>query len=203
MSKLVLALSGWRGSGKDTSADYLVNEYGFKKMSFAARLKDMVSKLYNVPREDLDSPTRKEMPLVNLPVIPTDRFTQTIHDMLREELKSGYWTPRALCILEGSIKRSVHANYWIRAVAEEIINSSSGNYVISDMRYQSEADTLKILIPQIITVRINRFESIATNDPSERDLDLYKFDYTLDNQGVKELLYDALDAIIVRNSSTF
>lgn len=198
--KIVIALSGWKGSGKDTSADYLTAEYGFKKMSFAAKLKDMVSELYNVPREDLDSPTRKEMPLVNLPAIPTDRFTEAVHHLLREELKSGYWTPRALCILEGSIKRSVHSNYWVRSVAEEIVRAPTGNFVISDMRYTSEADTLKILIPQIITVRINRYQSISTSDPSERDLDMYKFDYTIDNQGVKELLYDALDAVISRNS---
>lgn len=203
MNKVVIALSGWKGSGKDTSADYLVNEYGFIKKSFAAPLKDMVANLYNVPREDLDSPTKKEMPLVNLPVITTDRFTQTIHTLLQSELSSGYWTPRALCILEGSIKRSVHANYWIRSVATDIINNPENSYVISDMRYCSEADTLKILIPQLITVRVNRFETITTTDPSERDLDNYKFDYTIENQGVRELLYDTLDAIVTRYSSTF
>lgn len=193
----VIALSGWKGSGKDTTADYLINQHAFEKKSFAARLKDMVSELYKVPREDLDSPTKKEMPLTHLPVITTDRFTETVHLMLRDELRSGFWTPRALCILEGSIKRSVYANYWIRSVAEEIINRPEQSFVISDMRYQSEADTLRILIPGIQLVRVQRYTNITTTDPSERDLDTYTFDLVLNNTGIKELLYDQIDNLII------
>lgn len=197
MNRFVVAMSGWRSSGKDTTADYLVAQHGFQKLSFAAKLKDMVSNTYGVPREDLDSPTKKEMPLVSLPVIPTDRFTETVHTLLRSELQSGYWTPRALCILEGSIKRSVYSNFWVRTVAAEIMNNPEQSYVISDMRYLSEVDTLKMLIPNIRTVRVNRFDSIATEDPSERDLDNYVFDVTLTNTGVKELLYDQIDSNII------
>lgn len=203
MNRKVIALSGWKGSGKDTSADYLAAEYGFVKKSFASKLKDMVAFTYGVPREDLDSPTRKEMPLVNLPVIPTDRFTEAVHHLLRDELKSGYWTPRALCILEGSIKRSVYANYWVRSIASEIIDNPNTNYVISDMRFQSEADTLRILIPDIILVRVDRFDIISTNDPSERDLDNYAFDEKISNTGVREILYTSLDSILTKHSSSF
>lgn len=191
----VIALSGWRGSGKDTVANYLVTEYGYKQMSFAARLKDVVASTYGVPREDLDDPTKKEMPLTTYPAIPSDPFSEKVHLMLRDELSSGYWTPRALCILEGSIKRSVHSNFWIRSVVEQIL-SSSENYVISDMRYKSEADTLRLFLPDMVTVRVERFDTISTTDPSERNLDDYPFDVYLSNRGTKELLYGQVDGLV-------
>lgn len=199
----VIALSGWKGSGKDTVAQHLVEKHGYKQLSFAAKLKDLVASTYGVPREDLDSPTRKEMPLVNYPAIPTDSFSEKVHLMLRDELHSGYWTPRALCILEGSIKRSVFPNYWVRNVVYDMMLDAEGKYVISDMRYKSEADTLKLLIPkeQLKLVRIHRYDEISTSDPSERDLDDYRFDLILHNTKGKEELYATIDAHVTYNGT--
>lgn len=201
MSRKVIALSGWKQSGKDTVANYLVKEYGFVQLSFAAKLKDMVAQTYGVLREDLDSPTKKEMPLVNLPTIPTDPFTITIHSLLSNELRHGFWTPRALCILEGSIKRSVYPNYWVRSCAEQIINNPTTSYVISDMRYKSEADTLRTLIPSIEMIRIERYANVDTTDPSERDLDDYAlFDRILTNKKLIEDLYISVDHYLFRGT---
>lgn len=192
MTRRVFALSGWRQSGKDTTADFLVQEYGFTKLSFAKPLKDLVSQTYNIPRSWLDDPAAKEAPLAQYPVIATDSFSATMQERLHTELAGGFWTPRALCILEGTTKRAVHANYWVRRVAEMVLGLPDCDFVISDMRYQSEADTLKMLIPNIKLVRISRFDSIETQDPSERDLDTYKFDYTLQNRKSVDELYNAI-----------
>jgi len=196
MSRLILSLSAWKGSGKDTVADYLVAEYGFNRISFAAKLKDMVASTYNVPREFMDLPTKKEQPLLNLPAIPSDGFTETIHQMLRAELSSGFWTPRALCILEGSIKRAVHSNFWVKEAVNEIGDNENKDYVITDMRYKTEADTINMFYPENKVIRINRFDSITTTDPSERDMDDYHYDYLINNKEGKEELYASTDRII-------
>ena len=39
---LLLGLSGGRGSGKTTIANYLVEEYGYSKISFAEPVRDIV-----------------------------------------------------------------------------------------------------------------------------------------------------------------
>lgn len=196
MARLIWALSGWRNSGKDTTADLLVQEYGFTKLSFAAKLKDMVARDYRIPREWLDDTTRKEMPLAQYPVIPGDSFSASLQEKLQAELISGYWTPRALCILEGSAKRAVHSNYWVQSIVSEIMaDTSDSDFVISDLRYQTEADTLKLLLPGITLVRIQRFDSIGTLDPSERDLDNYKFNYTLENRRTVDELYNQISNI--------
>jgi hypothetical protein len=203
MSRIVLALSGWKRSGKDTTADYLCNEYGFRRVSFAAKLKDMVASTYNVPREYMDSPTHKEMPLHNLPVIPSDLSTERLQEMFRTELRNGYWTPRALCILEGSVKRAVYSNYWVKQAVEQIVSDPVSNYVITDMRYKTEADTVKILFPDVRIMRINRFDNIDTMDPSERDMDDYSFDFTVDNRTSMESLNAQLDNVITSLSRGF
>jgi hypothetical protein len=192
----LICLSGWKGSGKDTTAMYLSEKFGYQPLSFAARLKDEVASAYGVPREYLDNPTKKEMPLVTYPVITTDAFSEALHLRLAAELSSGYWTPRALCIAVGSLNRSIDPNHWVRTVGKIILENPHRNYVISDMRYRSEADTIRTLIPTSMMVRINRFAEIQTEEASERDLDSYKFDYYLDNTGALETLHASIDSLI-------
>ena len=193
----VIALSGLRGSGKDTCANYLRDTFGYIPVSFAKSLKDQVAETYQISRDSLDHPILKETILLQYPVITTDAFTETLHHLLRDELKQGFWTPRALCILEGSAKRSVHSNYWVSQVTRKM--QLDEKYVITDMRYRSEADTLRMLIPDVDFIRvINDRVQIVTTDPSERDLDGYKFDTHVYNNGTYQELYEALDFIMTK-----
>lgn len=195
MPKLI-AVSGWKGAGKDTIGLHLMNEYGYRPISFAYELKNMVASIYGVERSWMDDRDKKDMPIMNMPAIPTDAFSRAIHEILKDELSSGYWTPRALCILEGSVKRSVYANYWVRKVVEYMLQDSH-KYVITDMRYCNEADVLKMLIPSTLTLRVERADHyITTQDSSERDLDNYKFDRTVHNNGTIPDLFRNIDILM-------
>lgn len=195
---ILIALSGYKGSGKDTAADYLVREHGYVRCSFADALKELVARQYDIPLEYMHEPGKKELPLQQYPVIAGDPFSERIHQILSAELVSGYWTPRALCILEGSIKRSVHSNYWVRTVVNQILSDPERNYVISDLRYKTEVDTLKLFLPNAVYTRVCRWDSVSTNDPSERNLDDYKFDIYLDNRDTVDSLYASLDGMVRR-----
>lgn len=108
-----------------------------------------------------------------------------------------FWTPRALCILEGSTKRSADSDYWVKqAVAKA---AGDGMCVISDLRYRSELGALKDSLKPgdlLVPIRINRFASSPSTDPSERDLDNADFRFYIDNTGTKEELYSKLDFIV-------
>ena len=56
---MILGVTGLIGSGKDTIADYLVTEHGFKRISFAASLKDAVAAVFNWDRELLEGTTKQ------------------------------------------------------------------------------------------------------------------------------------------------
>ena len=50
---MIVGFVGLIGSGKDTAADLLVNDFGFKRDSFANSLKDAVSKIFHWDRDML------------------------------------------------------------------------------------------------------------------------------------------------------
>ena len=87
-NKLVIGLSGWKGSGKDMVADFLVKEYNFQRLSFADPLKVMASKEYGIPLDAFYDRDKKEAPILSLPVRITDRFIAVIVDLLKDEFRS-------------------------------------------------------------------------------------------------------------------
>lgn len=209
MKYKIIALSGWKQSGKDTVANYLVENAGYIRLGFADILKDMVAEQYKIPRTWCDNPEYKELPLDKYRINPQDGFSQMIADFMQKEFKEfgghKYWTPRALCILEGSIKQSVNSGYWVQKVVDYIKEFSEAHsntpeickFVISDLRYRSEVDQLREAFgDKLLTCRINRFEDSPSNDPSERDLDKHEFDSSINNIGTLEELYGLTDMIL-------
>lgn len=225
----IIAISGYKRSGKDTSAEILVNDHGFMRVAFADILKDMVSKEYGIPREHCDHPEFKEAPIIHLPVTPKDEFSLMLCKYMVKEFRdingrmpaeayvdaSGallgiigrhaaqlYWTPRALCILKGSSNRAVTSQYWTEQTINKINNKiDSSNklpegFVISDLRYRSEIEQLKLAFGKdLITVRINRSTNFSS-DPSEIDLLNFKFDAIIDNYGSIEDLKNSIKQIL-------
>jgi hypothetical protein len=194
----IIALSGWKRSGKDTAAAYLIEKYGAERVAFADPLKTLVGELFGLYRSDMELADRKENPLINFPVVHSDAFTANVNGFMSGEFKPikglAHWTPRALCILIGSTMRAVDPNYWVKqAVAK---TQPGGLYVISDLRYRSEIHALMRENADVIPVRINRFDASPSNDPSERDLDNYNFPCVMNNKGSLEDLYMRLDALM-------
>lgn len=232
----VVAISGWKRSGKDTAAAYLVSN-GFTRAAFADALKDMVAAEYGINRSHCDDPEFKEAPIMTMPVIPKDAFTLAIANLLFKEFRTAgghpamepyidpsgaflgvmgrdvaqlYWTPRALCILKGSVNRAVDSAFWVGRTIHNIEdqmhptpqrNPDIGDtFVISDLRYRSEVEQLRQAFGKdLVTVRINRFQDVNSTDPSERDLDGYKFDLTIENVGTLDELYYHLDMQVLND----
>ena len=227
----VVALSGWKGSGKDLVAEYLVDKYGFTRVAFADPLKDTVATQFSLDRKSIDNRFLKEAALLDLPVSPKDAYSRHLAGFLIGELVFGddtkptrqqinaynfglglndivsfmgefgqlYWTRRALCILEGSTKRTADPEYWIKQAVLQM--NQGGRYVISDARFINEAETLSRLLPNsLTTIRIDRFDTSASTDPSERDLDSYPFPFRINNKVSEnktvEEVYSQIDAIM-------
>ena len=56
---IIIGICGFAGSGKDTIANHLIETHGFKKLSFASVLKDIVSILFSWDREMLEGLTKE------------------------------------------------------------------------------------------------------------------------------------------------
>jgi hypothetical protein len=59
---MLIGLAGSAGTGKDTIADYLVEQYGFTKFSFSDALYREVSEAFGVSVEELQDRDKKELP---------------------------------------------------------------------------------------------------------------------------------------------
>lgn len=244
----VIAISGYKRSGKDTAAEYLVDVHGFVRAAFADVLKDMVAEEYGVIRSHMDDPEYKERPIMHLPVTPKDDFTLGLARMLFTEFRTSaglqalepyedpsgaflgvmgrhveqlYWTPRALCILKGSVNRAVATDYWVSRTISDITSQTTSNtglrvtgnlsnvraevvkeneekyFVISDLRYRSEINQLREAFGNdLITVRVDRFDTVNSTDPSEKDLDNTPHDVILSNKTDLKDFYASIENLV-------
>jgi len=220
----ILAISAWKRSGKDTLFERLSN-LGAVRVSFADPLKDRVAEEYGIPRTDLDDQSKKESPILSLPVEPQDKFTRTIAELLVREFRTEngkvsncfitktneglvtsdqghswyetlYWTPRALAIFKGSGNRAVASDFWVKQAIQKIQKVNSNLVVVPDLRFKSEMKQLRdVFGDKLVTVRINRFETSPSTDASERDLDDGTFDYIIENKGTLEEFYTKVDTL--------
>lgn len=230
--KIVLLVSGLKGSGKDTLVAYLMKTHHFVRFAFADELKDMTSQQYNVPRPFFEDSKMKESALTQYPVMCKDMFSKTIHDILmplfvticgekvnlnethlvkhREddrillyENHVLYWTPRALLVLEGSVKRSVNSDYW----CSQFSKVKHHNLIaVSDWRYPNEFVTCKNICKtthKVITVRIRSNSLLIATDESERALDNYPFDVVIHNDKNKGLyqFYNSIEKSLIPHLS--
>jgi hypothetical protein len=56
---MIVGITGLISSGKDTIAEYLITQHGFKKLSFAASLKDAVAAVFGWDRNLLEGTTQE------------------------------------------------------------------------------------------------------------------------------------------------
>jgi hypothetical protein len=54
---MIIGIIGLKGAGKDTIADYLVENFNYQKDSFAKSLKDATAVMFNWDREMLEGST--------------------------------------------------------------------------------------------------------------------------------------------------
>ena len=99
----IIALSGLQGAGKDTAAAYLIEKYGYTKVSFSAALKDIVARLFHMDREMLEGVTpeaRVNRELVDpwwsdklgREVSPRDLLIEIGTDVMRNQFDPAIWT---------------------------------------------------------------------------------------------------------------
>lgn len=82
---MIICLSGYKFSGKDTVAQYLIDNYRAIRVALADPLKDSVAEEFGIDRAWLDDPKFKEKPLLDMPVDPKDAFTKMIAEFMVKE----------------------------------------------------------------------------------------------------------------------
>ncbi|CAK0773832.1 hypothetical protein CCP3SC1AL1_690011 [Gammaproteobacteria bacterium] len=181
---MIILLSGYAGSGKDTVADWICNKYPtFQKLSIASSLKEHTSKKYNFD--------------INL--CYTQEGKKTIIDSeANAGIGNGNATVRDLLIYEAIELKRLHGDdYFINKIVDVINAHANANahYVISDVRYTNEIyriENVYRLTTSITTMYVSNTNVTPSSDPSEHQLDTYEFSYYIDNNSSLDKLYSDL-----------
>lgn len=205
-----IGFCGFKGSGKDTAADYLVSRFGYTKVSFADPLKKACESIFSFPADWLwgasslrETPDERYLFSGLDPVdgselhrvaIDASRFWQRESD---GEFFPQFVTPRlALQTMGTEWGRRLTPNIWVSACLNHIRQSDEPHHVISDVRFVNELSG--VLSAGGTVIRLMR-GARASNHPSELELEripLNEFSYVINNNSTKQHLFESLDSIM-------
>ena len=140
--KKIIAITGLKGSGKDTTADYIIKNYdNWEKDSFAGTLKDATSAIFGWDRKMLAGET------------PEDREIRETRDDYWSEKLGFEVTPRIVLQKLGTdcLRSHFHQNIWVDSLERKIRNTTK-NVIITDCRFKNEIDMLRNLGATIVRV---------------------------------------------------
>ena len=180
---MIIGLSGYARSGKDTAADRLVGSHNFTRYSFAAPMKEAMYILN---------------PIVSSDKISNFRYKDLVDVYGLDKSKESYPEIRRLLQVFGTeIGRTMFGeNFWVDLTLNSI---KENNVVISDVRFKNEADAIKSAGGQVW--RINRHGiGPVTNHASEIDLDDYSFDHIIDNDYSVLDLNNVIDMLLEKQN---
>lgn len=198
---MLYILSGWAGSGKDTCAKHLVDRYNYSSFAFADLLREVCSKIFDIPMEYFLNRELKDAPLAHLPFNLTDGMTDLLSGAIAKDLKTfpndpgtRYHTPRTILLSQAMLIRAIDPNTFITEVLAKI--GCKEKVVISDARFKSEIQGIKKYHPKAKTIRLMSKNQRASMSDIENSLNDYAFDYYIMNDGSLEQLYKQVDSII-------
>lgn len=203
---MIIGICGFIGSGKDTIADFLVNEHEFHRESFAGTLKDAVSSVFNWDRELLEGRTKEAR-----------EWREQVDPWWAERLNMPNLTPRWVLQYWGTevCRKGFADNIWIASL-ENKLRQTKENVVISDCRFPNEINSIRNAGGIVIWVLrgslpewyqyaydANRGDTTAAEmlktyniHASETAWVSERFDYTVRNNGTVDELYKKINQIV-------
>ncbi len=158
---MIIGLSGYARSGKDEVAKILVEDYGFIRVAFADKIRELLYEMN--PIVDIHYHLK---PLVDAYGWDEVKRRAQVREMLQN-------VGVGARLLFGDM-------FWVHQALASL--SLDSNIVVTDVRFSNEADTLKLNDGQVWRIKRPGVEAI-NNHVSEHELDGYKVDMILKNEG--------------------
>ena len=172
----LIGIHGRARSGKDTVANFLVENHFYLRYAFADPLRGFVSRITGIPVEDLiDGPTKEEI------YEPLGKSPRYMMQTLGTE-----WG-----------RNLINSEIWVQAmiVKYEEAQRNCVCMVVPDVRFENEASIIRKLGGQLW--HITRPGTLTVNEHvSEAGVEPQPDDYLIHNGGSINDLYDVIDDLI-------
>lgn len=161
---MIIGLSGYARSGKDEVAKVLVEEYGYKRIAFADKIREF---LYETN-----------------PQVGGNRLQYLVDNYGWDVAKSQPEVRHLLQSIGVGARKIFGEEFWVAQALSQI--HFEGNWVITDVRFTNEADRIK-QYDNAQVWRIKRIGVEAVNGHiSEHAMEGYPVDKILKNEGTLE-----------------
>lgn len=210
---MLVGLSGFIGSGKDTVGKYVTEIHGFVSISFASTLKDIVSSIFGWDRKKLEGTTKEDR-----------EWREQVDTWWEHKLEIKGLTPRLVLQKIGTdlFRTHFHPDIWTIVVERKILSLLQENkhVVVTDCRFINEGELIHKLGGKVFRITRNntnlddRVYSImhkassgdldAIKDckekhihPSEYSILSFPFDGIIENNDSLDELYKNIDKQIL------
>lgn len=199
---MIIGICGFQSSGKDTIANYLINHYGFKKLSFAGALKDIVSIIFSWPRDKLEGLTMEDR-----------LWREQVDEWWSKTLNMPNLTPRFVLQYFGTdlFRNHWHQDIWVKVLERKLLEHE--HIVVTDCRYDNEINLLRVHGGKIIHIYRNMpewFDNYKNNGiiaeemkklhVSETGWIKSECDFVIENNGTLEELQNKIISIMEKNT---
>lgn len=176
---MLIGLSGYARSGKDSVANILVKNYGYERRAFADKLRDVLYKLNPI-------------------VSPSDRRLQDVIDELGwEGSKKSEYNDEIRTLLQRlgteAGRQTLWDSIWVDAAMHDV--GPKDKIAFADVRFPNEADAVRDAGGIVVRVERPGIEAANTH-ASETSLDNYYFDHYLPNDGTLRDLEDRVEELL-------
>jgi hypothetical protein len=178
---MIIGLSGYAQSGKDTVAKILVDHYGFRRLAFADPIREMLYEMNPKITVGYDIETNIKL------MVDKEGW---------EETKQNPDVRRLLQNLGVAARKVLGEEIWVGTALRQVWGPTD-NVVISDVRFKNEADMIKQIYGLNQLWRVIRPGTNAVNDHiSEHELDDYEFDFDIYNETNLLALHEDIEILM-------
>ena len=178
MKQLLIGLTGPARTGKSSAANHLAQEHNFECYAFANPIREGVAAIFNLNPEDFEGEAKEQ------PIAWLGRSPRQLMQLLGTE-----WG-----------RHMISANLWIDlaeqnlSCMEELFSTAPG-FVISDVRFENEADFIRKRGGTII--HLSRADAPSVNPHlTEAGVAIQPNDLILQNDDGIEDLYGQIDEML-------
>lgn len=196
--KHVIGITGPKRSGKDTSASYIHDMFGYEVLSFAEPMKNILCTTFGITLETLDYIKNN-----------TDVCTVDCMEYIGEDLtgQADYHTKFSTDMRKilqrfgtDAMKKYFGEDVWANKLVHSALHWDMDTVVISDLRYMNEYQCLKEYAENLTIIRLHKDDTEGDNHSSEQEYKQIPSDYDISNNGTVQELYNKLNKILAETT---